>query len=453
MNLSAERAARKWPYRPFRRGEMAMVSAAAALLMLCLPFESAAARSSELFPWGDLFGIHRPKHRRLKLHTKFVPLPRPRPADAPAPPQGTAQNGSKIGASEQSLSAPVAQPEPAKPSPPEAAKNSKQAPQPSAAAPKEATEQAAPAPAPQPSACRLALTDDIAIAPSIPDIHGPGDCGGEDLVRLEAVVLPDKRRVTLKPAAILRCKMASEIADWVRSDIAPLATGLGSEVSTLEDYDSYDCRGRNGASGAKLSEHGHANAIDVHGFGLVDGRSIALTDPVVPHDLRENVLHSACARFTTALGPGSDGYHEDHIHLDLIERHNNYRICQWNVYDPMPQIAPLMPVARPSDAPPRQADAKTDVKSEPATSDDAEPHNTKPDSDATERPMQNQARRDRARPGQTTQDQTKSGPTKSGGAKIDSNKSAGAPISARKLRVDKSPTKKRRSGRRFNLKR
>ena len=452
MNLSAVRASRKWSCRPFRRGEMAMVGAAAALLMLCLPFEAAAARRSELFPWGDLFGIHRPKHRRVKPHARFVPLPRPRPADAPAPPQGTAKNGLENGAPGKSLSAPAAQPEPAKPSSPEAEKSNNLAP-PSAAPPKEPTEQAAPAPAPQPSACRLALTDEIAIAPGIPDIHGPGDCGGEDLVRLEAVVLPDKRRVTLKPAAILRCKMASEIADWVRSDIAPLATGLGSELSTLDDYDSYDCRGRNGVSTAKLSEHSHANAIDVHGFNLADGRSIVLTDPAVPRELRANMLHSACTRFTTVLGPGSDGYHEQHIHLDLIERHNNYRICQWNVYDPMPQIAPLLPAARPSAAPPRQADAKPEA----ATSDDAKahnkPHNTKPDRDAPARPPQNQAKRGQAEPDQTKPDQTRPDPTKPGRAKIGSNKSAGASISARKLPVDRPPTKKRRASRRFNLER
>ena len=86
-------------------------------------------------------------------------------------------------------------------------------------------EQAAPAPqpTPQPSACRLALTEAIAIAPSIPDIQGAGGCGGEDLVRLEAIVLPDKRQVSVKPAAILRCTMASALADWIRTDIAPLA--------------------------------------------------------------------------------------------------------------------------------------------------------------------------------------------------------------------------------------
>ena len=43
---------------------------------------------------------------------------------------------------------------------------------------------------------------------------------------------------------------------------------------------------------------------------------------------------SACHRFTTVLGPGSDGYHEAHIHLDLIERRQGYRMCQWDVREP-----------------------------------------------------------------------------------------------------------------------
>ena len=88
----------------------------------------------------------------------------------------------------------------------------------------------------------------------------------------------------------------------------------------------------------------------------------------MPRGLRESVLHSACTRFSTVLGPGSDGYHEDHIHLDLMERRNNYRICQWDVWDPLPQKAPLLPAERPDEAPPREVaakpdDAKSDAKS------------------------------------------------------------------------------------------
>jgi hypothetical protein len=197
------------------------------------------------------------------------------------------------------------------------------------------------------------LTEAIAIAPSIPDIHGTGGCGGEDLVRLEAVVLPDHRQVMVKPAAILRCKMASAVADWVRTDIAPLAGNLGSAIADLDNFDSFECRSRNRVTGAGLSEHGRANALDVRSFRFADGRTISLTDRKVARELRETVLHSVCARFSTVLGPGSDGYHEDHIHLDLMERRNDYRICQWDIWDPLPAMAPMLPDPRPAEAPPR----------------------------------------------------------------------------------------------------
>jgi hypothetical protein len=34
------------------------------------------------------------------------------------------------------------------------------------------------------------------------------------------------------------------------------------------------------------------------------------------------------------LGPGSDGYHEDHVHVDLAERRGGYRVCEWDVREP-----------------------------------------------------------------------------------------------------------------------
>jgi hypothetical protein len=334
-----------------------MVTAVAALITLAaLADPVAAARRPAVWsqgPWGELFGERRPP-RRAALPPS-VPLPKARPADAPVP-----EPEKPVAALPPSVSLPKPRPadapvtEPEKPS----------------AEPARPVEQAAPTP-PPPSACRLALTEEIAIAPSIPDIHGVGGCGGEDLVRLEAVVLPDKRRVSLKPAATLRCTMASAIADWIRTDMAPLALSLGSAISDLDNFDSYECRGFNRIAGAHLSEHGRANALDVRALKLANGQSISLTDRNVPREVRENVLHSVCARFTTVLGPGSDGYHEDHIHLDLMERHNNYKICQWNVWDPLPQIAPLLPAERPGEAPPREVAAKSDAAKPDATRPDA----------------------------------------------------------------------------------
>ena len=90
----------------------------------------------------------------------------------------------------------------------------------------------------------------------------------------------------------------------------------------------------------------------MHAFKLANGQSIGLTDREVPRSLRESALHTACTPCTTVLGPGSDGYHEDHIHLDLLQRHINYKICQLDVWDPLPRVAPLMPPERPAEAPP-----------------------------------------------------------------------------------------------------
>ena len=311
-------------------------------------------------PWGDLFGPGRNRAER----SLAVPLPKPRPAEAPG-----AEPSKPAAGAEEAACEPTG-----------------------TAACRDRQGGRTPTPLPQPpSACRLALTDAIAIAPSIPDIKGAGGCGGEDLVRLEAVVLPDKRRVPVKPAAILRCAMATAVADWIRTDMAPLAASLGSTISDLDNFDSFECRGRNRVVGAKLSEHGRANALDVRALKLANGQSISLTDRTVSRETRESVLRSVCARFSTVLGPGSDWYHEDHIHLDLAERRNNYRICQWNVWDPLPQIAPLLPAERPEEAPPREVAAKSartnptrpnpaprpDAKSEAGRTQPAQPPNEK----------------------------------------------------------------------------
>jgi len=321
MNLSLRNHRRKWSCRGFMSAGAAMVTVALGAALV----PTAPAQARRYAPPLDLFGFSTPKSTPKPhghAHTTKIPLPLPRPAEAPkAVPEAPADDG-----------------KPAAGKPPEPATPAER----------------------QLSACRQALTEEIAIAPSIPDIKGPGGCGGEDLVRLEAIVLPDKRKVSVKPAAVLRCTMASAIADWVRSDMAPLAANLGSAISELDNFDSFECRGRNRIAGAMLSEHGRANALDVRAFKLANGQSINLTDRAVARDVRERVLHSVCSRFTTVLGPGSDWYHEDHIHLDVMQRRNDYRICQWNVWEPLPQIAPLLPAARPEEAPPREVAAKVE---------------------------------------------------------------------------------------------
>src|SRR3978361_760711 len=181
MNFSAGKAGRKWPCAAFDRSAAATLTIAAVVLLLSArggPAEAARRGAAwSQAPWSDLFGAGKPRPRRAALPS--VPLPKARPAEAPG--------------------AEASKPEPGKP----AAES-----QPPADTEKP-VEQAAPAP-PQPSACRLALTETVAIAPSIPDIKGVGGCGGEDLVRLEAVVLPDNKRGSGKPPASPRGAMGSQ---------------------------------------------------------------------------------------------------------------------------------------------------------------------------------------------------------------------------------------------------
>jgi hypothetical protein len=145
--------------------------------------------------------------------------------------------------------------------------------------------------------------------------------------------------------------MAEAIAGWVREEVAPRALDLGSSLRSVVNFTSFDCRSRNGVAGAKLSEHGKANALDIHSLRLANGKVVELTDPQVPRHFRESLRKSACAQFTTVLGPGSDGSHENHIHVDVLERRGGYRICEWDVRVPgevpsVPAVVASVPLPR-----------------------------------------------------------------------------------------------------------
>lgn len=209
----------------------------------------------------------------------------------------------------------------------------------------------------EPSECSMRL-EKIAAITRIPRLVGPGACGGGDMVRLHAVMRGEEK-IEIKPAPYLRCPVAEQFALWVRDDAVPRLAGLGSALRSVDSYDDFNCRGRNRASRGKVSEHGKGNAIDLRGFTLADGRFIGLTDVHAAKDLRAAMRETTCARFTTVLGPGSDGHHEAHIHIDLIERRNGYSVCQWDVREPLPPLPPTKPKT--------DAEVVADAKPETAT--------------------------------------------------------------------------------------
>jgi hypothetical protein len=202
-----------------------------------------------------------------------------------------------------------------------------------------------------PSECDLQLAK-IATARLLGPLIAPGECGAPDAVLLQSVILPDATKVAIAPPATLRCTLAIEVAHWIRDDVAPAAKSqFGAPLRGLENLGSYECRGRDRVRGATLSEHGRANALDVHSFKLANGEVLVLADPKLSKDFRDAVRASACARFATVLGPGSDAEHAEHVHVDLAERRNNYKMCEWDVIEPVAQAeaAPAATAAIPID--------------------------------------------------------------------------------------------------------
>jgi hypothetical protein len=87
----------------------------------------------------------------------------------------------------------------------------------------------------------------------------------------------------------------------------------------------------NGDPKARISEHAFGNALDVAAFTLADGRKIVVKSgwhgaPEEQGFLRD-VQGGACELFNTVLAPGSNVYHYDHIHVDLMRRRDGHRAC------------------------------------------------------------------------------------------------------------------------------
>jgi hypothetical protein len=139
--------------------------------------------------------------------------------------------------------------------------------------------------------------------------------------------------VALKPEAKVQCAMVPAIETWMRQVVLPAShRHFGQGVVEISILSSYSCRPMNGIAGSRLSEHGHANAIDVGAFRLAGGYKVAVLtgwkgDPREQAFLRE-VHAGGCRIFSTVLGPNHDRLHRDHFHLDLARRGGGRSTCK-----------------------------------------------------------------------------------------------------------------------------
>jgi hypothetical protein len=139
--------------------------------------------------------------------------------------------------------------------------------------------------------------------------------------------------VELKPNATLACPIVSALDQWIAGSVQPAAMRwFGQPVTEIKQISAYSCRGMNGQVGAKISEHAFGNALDIAAFTLADGRKVVVRTSWKGAPEEQGFLHdiqgAACQQFTTVLAPGSNSFHYDHIHVDLMRRASRRQICQ-----------------------------------------------------------------------------------------------------------------------------
>lgn len=146
---------------------------------------------------------------------------------------------------------------------------------------------------------------------------GPG-CGLNGTVKLVDIGVP------VANLTAVRCGEARAFIGWTRNAVAPAAYQmLGSELARIDSMGSYACRNVVGSArnASRRSGHAIANAIDIGGFVLKDGRRITVlndwnsSDPQVRQFL-QTIRASACKRFGTVLSPDYNAAHRNHLHLE-----------------------------------------------------------------------------------------------------------------------------------------
>jgi hypothetical protein len=202
--------------------------------------------------------------------------------------------------------------------------------------PKALPKEAVPAPEPQEvvtpsisSACSGFLASGQVEAKRVSaPLTGPG-CGIDEPVTISAIIRPDSRKISVAASGVMRCALAKEFATWAAGDFSTILETGGQKIETIVTGSSYECRPRNRVAGAKLSEHGKGNALDIRGVKFAGGAHALVGDKASP--IPEALFVSACKTFATVLGPGSDGYHEDHMHIDLAARRPGSHYCRWKM--------------------------------------------------------------------------------------------------------------------------
>lgn len=172
-------------------------------------------------------------------------------------------------------------------------------------------------------ACR-ALLDRAGIEyTALAELREGARCGYADGVRFAA---DDPHITPFTPARLgLACPVAAALALWQWEVVQPAAERhFRMRVTEIEHLGSYNCRRLYGRSSGDFSQHATADAVDISGFRLADGRRVTLVGDWSKNGpeaaFLRDVRDGACSVFATVLSPDYNAAHRDHLHLDQADR-------------------------------------------------------------------------------------------------------------------------------------
>ena len=174
-----------------------------------------------------------------------------------------------------------------------------------------------------PAMCLAVLGESAMRYEPVEDRRTAPGCGFDNAVRIT------RTSVAIGEPFTLSCRSAVALALWERHVVQPAAREyFGASVARLEHFGSYSCRNVYGRKDAPLSRHATADAVDIAGFVLDDGRRIRVEREWSSGDsdglFLRDVHNGACRVFDSVLGPDYNAAHRDLFHLDR----GGWRACR-----------------------------------------------------------------------------------------------------------------------------
>ena len=159
-----------------------------------------------------------------------------------------------------------------------------------------------------------ARLDVMPVAPHTTD-DGCGWSDGFDIVTSSDIDMSGSA------STAMRCPLLAGAHIWLTSIDERARAILGSPLTSVHHFGTYSCRRMYNRQSGPMSQHAYANAWDVSGFELADGRVISVLRDWDNGGAEERFLKAArseaCRIFSVVLTPDYNEAHRDHFHLDM----------------------------------------------------------------------------------------------------------------------------------------